>query len=390
MLTVGDPAPWFVAPSSVNPRFDFSQAAGRHIALCFFGSGGNPEIARMIKTLHEPANLLDDGRISFFGVSNDPADENREATKARVPGIRFFWDFNHEVAKLYDVAERLTGPNGATPVTFLLDPFLRVLGVLRDLSPANHAKALMAAVIALPTPAKPEPAPQVAPVLVIPRVLEPSFCRELIKLYDTNGGEDSGFMRNDNDGRTYGMIDYRFKRRRDYNIEDETVRRALAARIKQRLIPEIHKAFQFQVTRIERYIVACYNSNEGGYFKAHRDNTTKGTAHRRFAVTMNLNAEEYEGGDLMFPEFGTRTYRAPTGGAAVFSCSLLHEATPIRSGKRYCTLPFLYDDAAAKVREANLKFMAPTDEWKNANKGDTDGISKPALDIFMPPPVISG
>ena len=90
MLTIGNPAPWFVAASSVNPRFDFSQAAGRHIALCFFGSAGNAEVARMIKALHEPANLIDDTRISFFGVSNDPADEKREATQARVPGIRFF------------------------------------------------------------------------------------------------------------------------------------------------------------------------------------------------------------------------------------------------------------------------------------------------------------
>ena len=37
----------------------------------------------------------------------------------------------------------------------------------------------------------------------------------------------------------------------------------------------------------------------------------------------------------------------------VFSCSLLHEATPVTRGVRYATLPFLYDEAAAKVREAN-------------------------------------
>ena len=84
----------------------------------------------------------------------------------------------------------------------------------------------------------------------------------------------------------------------------------------------------------------------GGFFKPHRDNTTAGTAHRRFAVTINLNAGDYEGGDLRFPEFGSRTYRAPTGGAVVFSCALLHEATPVTRGKRYAFLPFLYDDEA--------------------------------------------
>src|SRR5215208_3483636 len=108
---------------------------------------------------------------------------------------------------------------------------------------------------------------------------------------------------------------------------------------------------------MERYIVACYEAETGGHFRAHRDNTTMGTAHRRFAVTINLNAEEYEGGDLLFPEFGSRTYRAPTGGAVVFSCSLLHQAMPVTKGRRFAFLPFLYDDAGARLRERNARFL---------------------------------
>jgi len=118
-------------------------------------------------------------------------------------------------------------------------------------------------------------------------------------------------------------------------------------------VPAIARAFQFQATRMERYLVACYDAEQLGFFVAHRDNTTSGTAHRRFACTLNLNAEDYDGGELRFPEFGPRTYRAPTGGAVVFSCSLLHEATPVTRGRRFAFLPFLYDDAAAKVRAAN-------------------------------------
>jgi predicted 2-oxoglutarate/Fe(II)-dependent dioxygenase YbiX len=110
---------------------------------------------------------------------------------------------------------------------------------------------------------------------------------------------------------------------------------------------------------MERYIVARYAADEGGYFRPHRDNTTKGTAHRKFAVTINLNAEEYEGGDLCFPEFGPQTYRAPTGGAVVFSCSLLHEARAVTRGRRYAFLPFLYDDDGARTRERNLAFVSP-------------------------------
>ena len=159
------------------------------------------------------------------------------------------------------------------------------------------------------------------------------------------------------DGKTVGIIDHKHKRRSDYQIGDAALRRRIVARIDRRLRPGVQRAFQFDATRMERYIVACYDAEIGGHFRPHRDNTTKGTAHRRFAVTINLNSDEYEGGNLRFPEFGNRTYRAPTGGAVVFSCGLLHEATPVTKGKRYAFLPFLYDDAAAQVRAENNVFL---------------------------------
>jgi hypothetical protein len=83
--------------------------------------------------------------------------------------------------------------------------------------------------------------------------------------------------------------------------------------------------------------------------RAHRDNTTAGTAHRRFAVAINLN-DDFDGGELRFPEFGRPTRRTRPGDALVFSCSLLHEVTPVTAGRRFCTLPFLHDEAAERVR----------------------------------------
>jgi predicted 2-oxoglutarate/Fe(II)-dependent dioxygenase YbiX len=91
---------------------------------------------------------------------------------------------------------------------------------------------------------------------------------------------------------------------------------------------------------------------------AHRDDATAGTAHRKFAVSLNLNAEDYDGGDLRFPEFGRRLYRPPTGGAAVFCCTLLHEVTPVTHGVRYVFVPFLYDADGVRIREANLSQVA--------------------------------
>jgi predicted 2-oxoglutarate/Fe(II)-dependent dioxygenase YbiX len=195
-----------------------------------------------------------------------------------------------------------------------------------------------------------------APVLLVPQLFEPEFCRLLIEEYERDGGTDSGFVRSDAQGRTVAVLDHAHKRRRDANITTAELRAGFKQRIERRLVPEVRSAFQFTATRIERYIVACYDAAEGGHFKPHRDNTTLGTAHRKFAVTLNLNAD-FDGGGLRFPEFGQRAYRAPAGSAIVFSCSLLHEATPVTSGRRYCTLPFLYDETGEQTRRENLRFV---------------------------------
>jgi predicted 2-oxoglutarate/Fe(II)-dependent dioxygenase YbiX len=162
----------------------------------------------------------------------------------------------------------------------------------------------------------------------------------------------------DVNGKTTEIKDYAHKRRADCDVADEGLVRATQDRLLRRVVPAIRQAFQFNATRIERHIVACYDAADGGHFRAHRDNTTLGTAHRRFAVTINLNAGEFEGGELWFPEFSRRRYKAATGGAVVFSCSVLHEATPVTRGRRFAFLPFLYDDAAAQVRQRNGRHLA--------------------------------
>ncbi len=43
----------------------------------------------------------------------------------------------------------------------------------------------------------------------------------------------------------------------------------------------------------------------------------------------------------------------------MFSCSLLHEATPVTRGTRYAFLPFLYDDEGARIRQENLHSLEP-------------------------------
>jgi predicted 2-oxoglutarate/Fe(II)-dependent dioxygenase YbiX len=140
-------------------------------------------------------------------------------------------------------------------------------------------------------------------------------------------------------------------------IADSGLLQQINAHIWRRVRPEVEKAFQFRITHFERYLVACYDGQSQGFFKAHRDNTNVGMVHRRFAMTLNLN-EGYGGGYLRFPEYGTDLYRSEPGGAVLFSCSLLHEVTPVTHGTRFALLSFFYGEREAQFRAQTLQQIA--------------------------------
>ncbi|MDO8901878.1 MAG: 2OG-Fe(II) oxygenase [Phenylobacterium sp.] len=341
MLRPGQPAPWFVTGSPINPEFAFGSLGGFFTLMVFLPE--EPEArADALAQIRASKAVRDQKNIPAFAVARDAA---TIATAQNEPGLYWFFDPSGAVSRLYYA---LNSEGAANPHWVLIDPSMRIFAV----AGMDQTETLMNVVARLPAPDDHAGVPLHAPVLIVPRVFEPDLCRQLIGFYEGHGGVPSGVMR-EVQGKTVPVMDST-KRRRDAMIEDETLQALVRHRLQTRLLPEILKAFQFRVSRIERYMVACYDSQGGGFFKPHRDNTTAGTAHRRFACSINLNTEGHDGGELRFPEFGTRTYRPPTGGAVIFSCSLLHEATPVTRGRRYCFLPFFYDEAAAEIRAAYL------------------------------------
>jgi hypothetical protein len=313
-LQVGDPAPWFRQKSTSNPDFAFDTVAGRYIVLCFYGTGAD-EIGRgaLAAFQEQHRSLFDDDKIALFGVSVDPADLAQGAPSRSCPasgtsGIstarsgvstarclttRRAWGFPFAVSGWCSTRPCGCGPSsrsGRTAATAA-----RCWPIF-----APCRRWCRFAGFEIP-----------APVLVIPDVFEPEFCRHLIGLYEEHGGQESGFMR-EVDGKTVATHDRSHKSRKDFTITDQGLMQQIQKRIVRRVNPEIEKVHFFKPTRMERYIVSCYAAEDGGHFRAHRDNTTKGTAHRRFAVSINLNAD-FDGGEVSFPEYGPRSYKAPPG-----------------------------------------------------------------------------
>jgi predicted 2-oxoglutarate/Fe(II)-dependent dioxygenase YbiX/peroxiredoxin len=345
----GEPAPLFVANLDGVQNYNIGVAGGRWMVLLVFGSLGQTQCREAHDLVLRRRDLFNDADACCYGVSVDPTDRDQRGLRNQPSGVRYFWDFDHAVCRLYG----LVRDGGLMPAVFLIDRALRIVAA----EPIERTGAVLDDLAARLRVERGDAEAPFAPVLTLPRVFEPEFCQTLIACFEADGGAESGFAA-EVDGVTTTVVNHRFKRRRDVTIADERLLAETRARLELRLLPMVRRALGWQATEIERFLLCRYGEDDQGFFMAHRDDATAGTAHRKFAVTINLNAEDYEGGELRFPEFGPRLYRPPTGGATVFCCSLLHEVKPVTRGVRYCFVPFLYDAEGARIREANLGRVA--------------------------------
>jgi len=356
----GDFLPPFVASAPHNPRFHLHTTAGMRLLLFFPGDAAPALYDRLVSILAGSVSALAARQVRLLLVAAPERRAEAMAARDRLADCTLLWDEEGRIGRDYGLSDNDGGRERIRPTIFLLRENLQLLARFDGGAPTDLGEGLATALRRMAPPPEYRQAGMQPPILLVPDVLPPALCRDLIAYYERDGGSPSGFMR-DLDGRTVGLHDPAMKRRRDCTITDPTLLGALRALMLRRVVPEVRKAFCFEITRVERFIVARYGADEQGFFRAHRDNTSRGTAHRRFAMTVNLNADGFEGGELTFPEYGRALHRPPTGTALVFSCSLLHEARPVTAGTRYAFLPFFYDDPGAEVRRRNLAYLGPTE-----------------------------
>lgn len=178
-----------------------------------------------------------------------------------------------------------------------------------------------------------------APVLVVPGVFDAAECATLIERWH-EAGHDAGAITAVTARGTETYADASIKRRGDHLVTDPALDAWIRERLERRVFPTLVRAFHFAVESCEAFRIGCYDAAEGGHFRAHRDDENPATAQRRFALSMNLDPDAYEGGRLRLPEFGA-TLHPPRGAAVVYSASLLHEVTPVTRGRRFVLVGFL-------------------------------------------------
>ncbi len=335
MIAPGDIAPTFALSGTRNERVELSAdpIAGRFIVLVFASSERVPAFAES----NELAELLENhNALGYVIAANLPSAPSTAADSA----LPVLIDSDGSVAPSYG----LSGHQGQ-PVAVALAPNHHVGAVCTD--PARFATERRRWLESVADQWQPRPAEAHPPVLIVPGILSADECRNLISVCRMQGnvfvepGHGEQNMTQDYKMRVpgYGRHD-----RIDHWIINSETNHWLDDRFRKRLFPETHKAFQYRITRREHYRIGCYEGGRGGNPNGHRDNSEPRVAHRRFAVSVNLNTEAFAGGEIQFLEYSGRRYRPESGAALVFSSSLLHKILEVGEGRRYVLLAFLYGE----------------------------------------------
>ncbi len=234
----------------------------------------------------------------------------------------------------------------SAPCILLFDPLLRLEKKIARGNGENPVDLALSYAQARYAAQRPVVVTSQAPALVLPNLLNAEHCSGLIKLWQKSGNKLENIVVSEGIART----DTDTKIRSDVSIPlDSPVSMELISVMRRRLLPEIRKAFNFEATRFEFFRIGRYDAADGGHFAPHRDNTSATLRHRRYALIVNLNTGEYEGGFLRLPEYGTQLYAPHKGGAVVFSCSVLHTATPMIKGQRFVLIGFFWGEEEQRV-----------------------------------------
>jgi predicted 2-oxoglutarate/Fe(II)-dependent dioxygenase YbiX len=323
-----------VLPEPDGRLLDFTHqtVAGSTLVLRLVEGAPSPAVVGEIARLGEPLGTVE---ASAYLVA--PLPPERAQTIVLPPGVRLVLDPERRFARAVGL-----GQSGAV----IIAPDGRIAAVLAE-EETGRIPELCQTIFER---SEPRVIRRGAPALIIPGVLEIPLCRRLLD-YWHQGQKLDNLVATGRAGQDTGAEPV--KRRTDVVLQDRELLEIVRTRMQKRVLPEIRKAFAFEVARFEALRLGCYDAASGGWFRRHRDNSTPYTQHRRFAMTLNLNTGAYEGGELRFPEYGRELYRPEAGGAVIFSCSLLHEALPVTRGKRFAMFTFL-SDAAGAAREQEL------------------------------------
>lgn len=356
MPEIGDPLPWIDVSTTREERLPLKGLAGHAVVITSVGSGVDSEA--LTRALERAAPILGEYSAYWLAIVS-PGETGIGFPTLANPRARIIVDVDGAARRGLGIAESHDGL-----VTLEADPSLRVVATARhqgDDALSETESWLARRLVG----AGARRVDMDAPVILIPDVIEPELRDALMKAWDGGAHEASGYLRENADGGVTHVINPNRKRRSDLFLEEaDPLAARVHARIRARVAPWVERATHFKIGFAERYRIACYEAESGGFFAPHRD-FTEASPHRHFAMTIALN-DGYQGGTLRFPEFGAREYSLLPGQAIVYSGGLLHEVTRMTQGRRFALINFLTNGEGAKNVAAYQRDHGATPERKTA------------------------
>ncbi len=337
-LSPGDKLPNFALPDQAGATRNFyNEVKGGPILLAVCDgsepAGGDAPLA----ALQAAAEGLAGEGAQLFGLIAGGPEAGAARAKRLGLGFPLFADAQG-VAVPHLLAPAGANEAAAPARLYLLDPNQRILSILffdeADAWLTTTRAALAAFRAGESAGLVLDCAP---PVLILPRLFEPAFCAELIETWHSKGHREGSLSTGE--GNVYAPDS---KKNREHLVKDVEQNKRISFTLARRVGPELAKVFNDpRPFRFEGHIVLCYVDERRDFFALHRDNLRQ-TDRRRYAISLNLN-DDFEGGELVFPEYGPHRYKPPAGAGLIFSGNLLHEALPVTRGTRFALVTFFCD-----------------------------------------------
>ncbi|MCC6471321.1 MAG: 2OG-Fe(II) oxygenase [Alphaproteobacteria bacterium] len=311
--------------------YDFTKGAPGLVLLADAGDAGAAAALRALVAEAGAFGAL--GAETFAVLRGPPARVAALVQAAGGEAVSFpvFVDAEGKANAAFPVAGETQGRKAV-----VIDANQRVLATLADGAPEAWPARALDWLKARWHPAPPVRPGATPPILLVPDAFDPGFCRQLVEAWRKDH-QELGVS-----GSTDALL-YDRKKSQDHVVRDPELNRRISATLNRRIAPEVLKAFTFRGPYgFDAHIVLGYDATRRDFFGLHRDNLSPRTRHRRFAISLNLN-DDFDGGELRFPEYGGALYRMEAGTACVFSCSLLHEALPVAKGQRFSLTTFMCD-----------------------------------------------
>ncbi len=318
LLGVGDRLPDFALPDPTSQsRFFYQTVTGAPAVFMMAANTATQEQWDEIKALAALATSIHDADADLFIVSNDGVESLEMVAKIIPEHAIWLADIKGAVNLGLRTAAQF---EFSGVVCFVLDANQRIHAVR---GPAAGQAEWALGVLQAMGREESRRLGQVAPVLMLPMVLDGEECGRLLAQIEASG-----------------------RPRGTASIEDRVFGEHMSKVLLRRIGPEIEKAFSFDDISLEslalRWDDPASAADKG---RAINDPAVEG---RPFHLIVDLDAAGYSDGEVSFPEFGPHRYQPGPGGAIIHAGTLLRNLAPVSAGRRCLLTATLRRQASAR------------------------------------------